>query len=142
MRDIPAVESLFRDTLGFTLGPDVSYSAADLRHIWFADSSFLEFVAQRQQAPALGAAVDAFLEKQEGTWKMGIGVNDVEAVRRDRTTRGLKMSEAEGGTWQGLSGRTDLPKEMWRGVDLLRSPGDRRCPTSDRDSFWPAHPSD
>lgn len=41
VRDLNAVESLFRDTLGFTLGPDVAYRPADLRHIWFADGSFL-----------------------------------------------------------------------------------------------------
>lgn len=89
----------------------------------FADGSFLELVAQRKSAPALGEAVSAFLRSHEGAWKMGVSINDAAAVRRHLTGRGLKVSEPSGGTWQGLTGRTDLPKEMWTGLDLLETPG-------------------
>lgn len=54
---------------------------------------------------------------------MGVHVNDVTAIARHLTGRGLKVSEPSGGSWQGLAGRTDLPKQMWMGLDLLATPG-------------------
>lgn len=123
VRDIKAVESLFRDTLGFTLGPEVEYPVADLRHIWFADGSFLEFVAQPSARPSLGEAVSAFLRTHEGAWKMGIGVNDVTAIARDLAGRGFRVSKPSGGSWRGIGGRRDLPEQMWTGLDLLNAPG-------------------
>jgi catechol 2,3-dioxygenase-like lactoylglutathione lyase family enzyme len=123
VRDVQATGAFFRDTLGFTLGPDVLYPFADLRHVWFEDGTFLELVSQPAARPALGEAVSAFLRVHEGAWKMGIFVNDVSEVARDLKARGLRVSEPSGGTWQGLGARKDLPEEMWTGIDLLQSPG-------------------
>ncbi|HEY7817899.1 MAG TPA: VOC family protein, partial [Vicinamibacteria bacterium] len=123
VRDVQATGAFFRDTLGFTLGPDVLYPFADLRHVWFEDGTFLELVSQPAARPALGEAVSAFLRVHEGAWKMGVFVNDVSEVARDLKARGLRVSEPSGGTWQGLGARKDLPEEMWTGIDLLQSPG-------------------
>jgi catechol 2,3-dioxygenase-like lactoylglutathione lyase family enzyme len=123
VRDLPATEAFFRDTLGFTLGPDVDYPFADLRHVWFEDASFLELVSQPAGRPVLGEAVTAFLGLHEGAWKMGVFVGDVEEIARDLRERGLRVSEPEGGTWRALGGRELPAEEMWIGVDLLGSPG-------------------
>jgi hypothetical protein len=123
VRDVEATAAFFRDTLGFTLGPDVEYPFADLRHMWFEDGTFLELVSQPAAKPALGDAVSAFLRVHEGAWKMGIFVNDVSEIARDLNTRGVSVSKPAGGTWRRLGARDNLPEEMWTGLDLLESPG-------------------
>jgi catechol 2,3-dioxygenase-like lactoylglutathione lyase family enzyme len=97
VRDVRAVEALFRDTLGFTLGDD-----------WFAVGTFLELVSPLSDRPSLGEAVEAFLRVHEGAWKMGVHVNDLDEVARDLTARGLDVSDPDGGDAAGVVSPFDL----------------------------------